>query len=275
MVARTMLDAGSYGGAAMVGAAGEYVSGGGSRPPRLRPRVPQIEDDVVRTLVDEMNRAGLACLPSFLDPADLRDLQAFVRAAVEAAGGEYVVFTGKEAVGGTVLETLAESEAFNGLIRRVYEQGMRRPAPDQGLHQVLRCLAGETGQKEAYIFHYDSFAVTLLLPVLIPTGPQRGDLVLAPNLRTVRPHYALNLVDKLLIDNKLAQVVLKRLLVSQWGPFQRVNMVPGDLYFFWGYRTLHTNEACDAGEIRSTALFHFGDPHAGSFLRRSLGRVAV
>jgi hypothetical protein len=259
----------------MAGPAGEHVSSGGSAAPLVRPRIPQVGDGVVRTLVDEMNRAGLASLSGFLDPGDLHDLQAFVRKAVESAGGEYVVFTGKEAVGGTILETLAESEAFNSLIRRVYERGMRRPAPDQALYQVLRCLAGETGQKQAYIFHYDSFAVTLLLPILIPTGARRGDLVLAPNLRSVRPHYALNLVDKMLIDNKLAQITLKRLLGSRWGPFQRVNMVPGDLYLFWGYRTLHTNEACDAGEIRSTALFHFGDPHAGSFLRRSLGRAAV
>jgi hypothetical protein len=248
---------------------------GGSKPPRIRSRVPQVDDGVVRALVEAMNRAGVASLPNFLNRRDLHDLQAFVREAVERAGGQYVVFTGKEAVGGTILETLAESETFISFIRRVYEEGLGRPAPDQGLYQVLRCLAGETGQKEAYIFHYDSFEVTLLLPILIPIGPRRGDLVLAPNLRTVRPHYALNLVDKLLIDNKLTQMTLKRLLGSKWGPFERVNMVPGNLYLFWGYRTLHTNEACDAGEIRSTALYHFGDPHAGSFLRRSLGRAAI
>jgi hypothetical protein len=32
-------------------------------------------------------------------------------------------------------------------------------------------------------------------------------------------------------------------------------MIPGNLYFFWGYRTVHANEACDPDKIRATALW--------------------
>jgi hypothetical protein len=96
-----------------------------------------------------------------------------------------------------------------------------------------------------------------------------------PNLRRIRPAYLLNLLDKLFIDNRLTQLVLKRLFLSGRLKLREVEMVPGNLYLFWGYRTLHANAPCDPQNIRSTALFHFGDPHGESRLRRNMGRVAV
>lgn len=44
-------------------------------------------------------------------------------------------------------------------------------------------------------------------------------------------------------------------------------MVPGKLYLFWGYRSIHTNEPCDPDAIGATALFHFADPHSNSTLK--------
>jgi hypothetical protein len=49
-----------------------------------------------------------------------------------------------------------------------------------------------------------------------------------------------------------------------------IELQPGNLYFFWGYKSLHTNEPCDSDEIRSTALLHYTDPHEGSWLKRKL-----
>jgi hypothetical protein len=47
-------------------------------------------------------------------------------------------------------------------------------------------------------------------------------------------------------------------------------MQPGDLYFFWGYQSLHGNEPCYASSVRATALFHFADPHENSALTRAI-----
>jgi hypothetical protein len=244
-------------------------------PQLTAPRIPTVPDALVRKLVTEIDLSGVAVLPDYLHPDDLKGAQAFVASAVARAGGEYVVFNGKAAVAGSVLAKLPDTPAFTSLIRRLYEAGARRAAPKQRICQVLRCLAGRTGRREAYIFHFDSYVLTLLLPILIPPHGQRGDLVIAPNLRGVRPFYALNLLDKLVVDNKLSQIVLRRLLASGLARFRRIEMTPGSLYMFWGYRTLHANEPCDLVNIRSTALFHFGDPHAESPLRRWMGRTAV
>jgi hypothetical protein len=238
-------------------------------------RLPVISDAAVRELVAEIERTGFAMLPNYLPPEMLGKLQSYVSQAVSRAGGEYTVLNGKAVVADTLLAELPETPEFASLLRRLYEQGTGKAAPDQAIYQVLRCLAGQTALKECFIFHYDSYVVTLLLPILIPSQGKRGHLVMAPNLRGVRPSYLLNILDKLVIDNRLTQFLLKRLFLSGLLKLRRVEMVPGNLYMFWGYRSLHTNEPCDPENIRSTALYHFGDPHSASRLRRNMGRVAV
>jgi hypothetical protein len=84
-------------------------------------------------------------LSGYLQLADLEDLRQFVENAVAAAGGEYVVFNGEEAVARTLPEKLSASPAFVNLLHQVYEQGSGRPAPNQSLYQVLRCLSGKSG----------------------------------------------------------------------------------------------------------------------------------
>jgi hypothetical protein len=234
-----------------------------------------VSDQTVRGLVAEVEQTGFAVLPEFISPETLRKLQEFVVATVQAAGGEYTVLNGKGAVAGTLLAELPDHPAFRSLARRIYEVATSSAAPDQSIYQVLRCLAGETGRKESFTFHFDSYVVTMLLPILIPTVGRRGHLVMAPNLRPIRSSYVWNLRDKIFIDNGLTQFALRHLYQSSVLKMKRVELTPGNLYIFWGYRTLHMNEPCEIENIRATAILHFGDPHGDSPLRRAMGRVAV
>jgi hypothetical protein len=234
--------------------------------------VPEISRETIIDLVADMNRVGFGVLSGYLEPADLEDLRQFVETAVAAVGGEYVLFTGEETVAGTLLNKLSASPAFVNLLHQVYEQGYRA-APNQSLYQVLRCLKGKSGLKHALRFHYDSYVVTALLPVIIPSQGSPGHLVMAPNWRPVRSSYLFNLLDKIILNNPATQFLLRHAFRSGLLKLKQVPMVPGNLYFFWGYRSVHANEACDPDKIRATALFHFGDPHADSGLRRFTGRA--
>jgi hypothetical protein len=153
---------------------------------------------------------GFGVLSGYLEPADLEDLRQFVETAVAAAGGEYVVFTGEEAVAGTLLDKLSASPAFVNLRHQVYEQGSGRAAPNQSLYQVLRCLKGKSGLKHALDFHYDSYLVIALLPVIIPSKGRAGHLVMAPNWRPVRSSYLFNTEDnQYQLDGQQVHVRLK------------------------------------------------------------------
>lgn len=67
-----------------------------------------ITQEKIADLVAEMDKSGFAVLPDYLEKAELEELQQFVRRRVAAAGGQYVVFTGKQAVAGTLPSSLRQ-----------------------------------------------------------------------------------------------------------------------------------------------------------------------
>ena len=134
-------------------------------------------------------------------------------------------------------------------------------------------MKGKSGLKHALRFHYDSYVVTALLPVIIRSTGSAGHLIMAPNRRPVRSSYLFNLLDKIVLNNPATQFLLRQAFRSGLLKLQQIPMIPGNLYIFWGYRSVHANEPCDPDKIRATALFHFGDPHADSGLRRFTGRA--
>jgi hypothetical protein len=239
----------------------------------FKPHLPEISDDVIDGIVNNIEKNGFAVIQNYIRDDDIIRLQSFVENLVSAAGGEYVALTGAGEIANTPFEEIGKSEEFIRLIHRVYEKGYNTTSPDQSLYQVLRCLKGKSGLRHAYFFHYDSYVVTALLPIVIPTRGKSGDLIMIPNLRRIRLSYLLNLIDKVFIDNKVSQLIFKYIALKNISLFKKVRIVPGSLYFFWGYRTLHANEACDVDKIRATALFHFVDPHIKSNLRKFTGRT--
>ena len=231
---------------------------------------PLLSDDVLTKIVDGMNNCGFGIAIDCIDPGSLASLRSFIENKVADNGGEYIVFAGAERVRGTFLENLPSSPEFIRACKVIYEKGTGKAAPSVPFYQVLRCLSGKSGDKHAFIFHYDSYVVTALIPVIIPSEGKRGDLIMLPNARKIRETYFRNLIDKVLLDNKLSQVLLKYLTSAGRLQATKVRMSPGNVYFFWGCRSIHANETCDPEKIRATALFHYVDPHASSWLRGAL-----
>ena len=225
-------------------------------------RIPAVTNAEVETLVDTMDRTGFAVLPDFIQSDDLARMRAFVSQAIANSGGEYAGFSGPDDVAGSGLDDLAVAEPFRGLIERIYERGTGRPAPAQNFYQVLRCLTGQSTQVHSNVFHYDSYVVTVLIPIEIPGKGQTGDFLMLPNTRRIRRHYLLNAIDKVLLDNAATQWALRKLTAAGAIKLTRIKMVPGRAYVFWGYRSIHTNDPCDPDQVRATALFHYANPHA-------------
>jgi hypothetical protein len=58
---------------------------------------------------------------------------------------------------------------------------------------------------------------------------------------------------QIILDNPATQFLLRHAFRSGLLKLKQIPMVPGNLYLFWGYRTVHANEACDPDKIRATA----------------------
>ncbi|WP_025661933.1 hypothetical protein [Rhizobium sp. IBUN] len=230
---------------------------------------PEISDAYLQLLFSAMERDGYCCIPDFLAPSSLMTMQQFVASSVRDSRNEYVAFKGSEAVKGSGLDQLAKSTRFQSIFSRLYVASRNKPAPAVEFYQLLRCLTGNGMMQHSLNFHYDSYLVTALLPIVIPTVGLAGDLLLLPNTRPVRETYAGNLVDKIMVD-KIRQRSLRTRAAKDPTSFTRIKMVPGNLYLFWGYRSIHANEPCDPGTVRATALYHYFDPHADSRLKARL-----
>ncbi|MGC1331579.1 hypothetical protein, partial [Pseudomonas sp.] len=219
----------------------------------------------IKALAASIDRQGYAVLPNWASPAELAEVQALVERSVAEAGNRYVALTGHQAVTGSLLYEWGRSPVFLDLCRRVVTQATGRAANDDGLHQVLRCLVGDSGHRESMIFHYDSFVLTTIMPVCMPEG-EKGDLLMLPSKRPLRGTYAMNLIDKLKVDNRWSQRHLIKAYQQGSNRFTQVAMEPGNMYLFWGYRSLHTNLPADPGGIRATAVFHYDNLHGASSL---------
>jgi hypothetical protein len=223
--------------------------------------IPELSAERVQRLVDEIETKGIACVSNYLRPTDLERMQRFVNGTIAQKEKKYVHFNGPDAVCGSGLEELARSQPFVRLMHDLYECGTGRPPIKAEFYQVLRCLAGNSGRKNSLIFHYDSYVVTALVPILIPKEGPSGDLLMYPNTRRIRKAYLFNAIDKVLLDNPVTQRVLRACIDRKGISPLRVKMMPGNIYLFWGYRSIHTNEPCDTDKVRATALFHYVNPH--------------
>ncbi|MGA3681238.1 hypothetical protein [Pseudomonas graminis] len=229
----------------------------------------------VQSLIKAIDSDGYAVLPGWASPSQLKALQALVARTVADCGNDYVALSGRAAVQGTPLHEWGTSRDFVDLCRRIVAGATGDRSSENGMTQTLRCLTGSGGRRESLIFHYDSFVLTTIMPVCMPTSGERGDLLMLPNRRPIRRTYFANLLDKVRVDNGWVQRRLRTKVARDEEAFTRIAMQPGHLYLFWGYRSLHTNMPVAEDALRATAVFHYHNVHGSSSLasrlRRSLG----
>lgn len=220
-------------------------------------------------IAKEINSKGSSCITNFLTQEQLSSLQQHVRIDAEKHNGQYFAHHGGAAIESSLIGVLGAAPEFREILASLYQAGTGKAAYSDEILKVLRCVQGNSGRRESNCFHYDASLVTVLLPIEIPQdGVDRGDLIIFPNLRRMRSNVLFNVLEKALLQNALSRKLITKAIRHHLLKPERLQLVPGNLYLFWGYRTLHANEPCDPASRRATAILHYGDPHAGSFATR-------
>ena len=230
----------------------------------------------VEELNSAMNGYGVGVLRNVISDSVLERTRSYVKQALEKHNGQYFSLRGLEWIAESPLDAVFRSEGFHAVLKGLYEKAMDASPPSDRIAPSIRVLSGTLGLRHSNLFHYDSYVVTALVPILIPTRPDElpGHLVMFPNLRNVRRRAVVNIIEKALVESSAG----RRLWRSHWA--QRllgarvVPLEPGNIYFFWGMRALHANQPCLPESVRSTALFHFGDPHEKSIFKQFSQRRA-
>lgn len=223
----------------------------------------EIDSQTVSRLVNDMNQVGVAFIERYLSFEHLVIARRDIESEARGHGDRSFAIRGNPDIAGTFFERLACSKEFQRLLLDVYACGTGRvPSPFEKVQTVIRCLQGRDSDGESNRFHYDATMLTVLLPVFIPepdTGA--GRFVVFPNVRNLRSSRFLNLLEKALVQNRVSQRLIALAIRAGLLRPMKVPLVPGNLYFFWGYRSLHANEPCNPSALRSTVLFHYDNPH--------------
>lgn len=224
-----------------------------------------VDEQRVKQLANEIDINGFATLSGMLSEADLEQLRAYTDHHASQHPGEYFAYHGERALADSLIVSIWADPRFKALLADLYQQAAGEQAHNDRIFPVLRCVQGTQGQRESNCFHFDASLVTALIPIFIPQhGEERGDLILFPNLRTVRSNVIFNVIEKALLQNRFSRKLICLAMQRGWFTPDTLQLEPGNVYFFWGYRSLHANRPVSPDLKRATALFHFGDPHTGS-----------
>lgn len=232
------------------------------------------QEEIERILAD-IDTNGFAVLPGVFSAEEIAEARRFVEAEVARHQGQYFSFVGREPVTGTLFERIGEFPRFRDLLADLSTRIMHRQVSAGAPFQVLRVVAGDTGRGQSMLFHYDAYAITALVPVAIPanTGEPTGDLILYPQLRSIRSNVVINVLEKTVMQNLFMRTVMATKLAQRLFKAKVLRIKPGNIYLFRGYQSLHANEPCLPTSLRATALYHFGDPHENNALTEIIKRI--
>ncbi|GFM89672.1 hypothetical protein PSCICO_50710 [Pseudomonas cichorii] len=233
------------------------------------PLLPAFDAQHVQQLANDIDANGFTTLKNILSSTDLEQLRDFTDSRAAKHPGEYFAYHGETALGESLLASLWSDPEFKQLMAGLYRHAARQESPSEQIFPVLRCIQGSQGIRESNCFHFDASLVTALIPIYIPVdGEECGDLMLFANARKLRSNVARNVVEKALLQNRFSRWMTCIAINRGWLAPKVLKLEPGNIYLFWGYRSLHANQPCSPGLKRATAILHFGDPHSGSTATR-------
>ncbi|GFM53431.1 hypothetical protein [Pseudomonas capsici] len=233
------------------------------------PLIPALDAQQIQSLASDIDANGFTTLKNIVSSSDLEQLRAFTDSRASKHPGEYFAYHGEKNLSESLLASFWSDPAFKQLMASLYRHAALQESPSEQIFPVLRCIQGSRGVRESNCFHFDASLVTALIPIYIPVdGEQCGDLMLFPNIRKLRSNVVRNVLEKTLLQNRFSRWLTCVAINRGWLTPTVLKLQPGDIYLFWGYRSLHANQPCSPGLKRATAILHFGDPHSGSTATR-------
>jgi len=218
----------------------------------------------IENIKENINKKGFHCLENFINQDSLEVLRKFVDQKLEENNYQYFFLTSESAS-----NNLLNDEKFFGsienLLKDITSSFNFKIRENEKLYKVLRVVTGEKSKKVSLDFHFDAHLLTLLIPIYIPNTEKsdNGNLIIIKNLRTLTKALIKNIFQKIFYQsNFFKNFFIEKNLVKK----EILNLSPGNVYIFNGFRTLHANMNINPKDIRATILVHYYDIFKSSFL---------
>jgi hypothetical protein len=210
-------------------------------------------DGFVRRIRSRIDDTGLAVLENFVHPDFLAELHSTVDRLTPSCyeGGKR-----KPLIGLELQNTGFYEVAFSDFVIRLANDilaAFNVQVQPGDIHPALNILIGQQGQDTVKGWHFDATYLTIAMPVVMPpaTGGADGKFRIWPNVRKFSQSARLNQLYW-----HLAKIGLLRRIVKNFA----INFIPGNLYFFYGFRSYHGTDLLDTDRVRANCLINFGGP---------------
>jgi hypothetical protein len=216
-------------------------------------------------VADGLDESGMVCLEGAVSQEWLADAVAEVRRYLQVHGERFHLID--RMPGDNECPTI-DSIPHDPDTLRFLTDIVRARLPEHAANPMtfrprLRIVAGQVGGTDAFSFHYDAEAVTLVVPIILPDSPRgrAGELVGQFNKRPFRRSVLVNLFDKMIGLSAFYRWLLLR---NDGARTRTAEWQVGNAYLFWGYRSLHGLSPVEQGAVRATLVMHFGLPHGSN-----------
>jgi len=207
---------------------------------------------MLQKLHTDLDKKGIAVLENFIHPDFLADLRSSVDDLTPLA-----YKSGKrkpliEELRNTRYWEITYSDFMTGLANDILAPfNVHLDAGD--VHPVVGIHVGDLGQDYRDNWHFDATYLTMAMPIIMPPPATAGDgkFRIWPNVRPFSQSSKWNRFYWNLSKSKL----LRKLYRSY-----AINFIPGNLYFFYGFRSLHGTEDLNPRDLRANCLMNFGGP---------------
>jgi hypothetical protein len=211
----------------------------------------------IREIKNDLDTRGIAVLPDFFTLAAMEKMREAVHDRYEICLGGPVR---KPLVGGELEGSIFFEVAFSDFVQDVCNSIMRPfgyHVDRSDVHPALNILQGPKARDAIHGYHFDATFLTLAVPVIMPdpTSPRPGAFRIWPNVRRFSSGW---------LREKFYSRVMKTSWLRDLFPSLTVNFVPGNLYFFYGFRSWHGTGDLDDQSLRANCLINVGGP---SFFR--------
>jgi hypothetical protein len=208
---------------------------------------------LVRRIRSQIDETGVGVLENFIH----QDFLSTLRAAVDQFTPiSYASGKRKPLIAEDLKDSVFYEVAFSDFVIQLANDilapfNIHVEAAD--IHPVLGILVGEQGQDAVKGWHFDATYLTMAMPIVMPapSGGGDGKFRIWPNVR----RFSQRAWENRLYWN-LAKIGLLRRMVKSF----TINFVPGNLYFFYGFRSYHGTEELDTKRLRANCLINFGGP---------------
>ncbi|MDC0456624.1 hypothetical protein OAM56_01765 [Alphaproteobacteria bacterium] len=224
-------------------------------------------DKEIKNVIGNLNETGFHCIENAFDVKTQLSFVSYVNKLIDKKGKRYFSLINILKDVNSPFNKIDTNQRFKSIMEKISENCVKRKVYENENLSILRVVTGKNVKNQKLNFHYDAYALTALIPIVIPKGniEDCGHLIAFPNIRNIRSNFLFNFFEKLILQNPISRKMLTIFFYKNFKKYTYI-MKPGNIYLFWGYRTIHANHAVIPDNLRATLLYHVGEVHKNSFI---------